>query len=45
MGRLGITYGDIFKKNEEQMSAYNFIHAQKNFYLIHSLLLIKDARI
>ena len=27
----GLTYGDIFKKNEEQMSAYNFIHAQKNF--------------
>ena len=27
----GITYGDIFKKNEEQMSAYNFVHAQKDF--------------
>ena len=31
-----MTYGDIFKKNEEQMSAYNFTHAQKNFCLILS---------
>ena len=27
----GMTYGDIFKKNEEQMSAYNFTYAQKKF--------------
>ena len=40
-----MTYGDIFKKNEEQMSAYNFTYAQKKFLFDSFSLLTKDVMI
>ena len=31
--KTGVKYGDIFKKNEEEMSAYNFLYADKEYLL------------
>jgi glycyl-tRNA synthetase alpha chain len=35
-GALGpITYGDVFKQNEFEMSKYNFLHANVEFLVLH----------